>query len=135
MDANRLSVPGSNMIVSDYGTLNVLWYSAGKNGDTGIYSSESKDNGISFGPRVLVASGETHGTPVLLKYEQESKAVWEGGGQIMTAPLAIDGSRPNISKVISGSLPAAVETSSHLIVAYVATGEQHQAVWIVSSKG
>jgi hypothetical protein len=125
-------VSGSSMAVLADGTLQVLWYSAGKNGETGLYSSESKDAGKSFGPRVLVDSGETRGTPVLVKNANGLAAVWEGAGdKVMISSL---GKSAKALLITAGELPAAVETTASLTTAYVAKTDQHQAVWIISAK-
>ena len=126
-------VSGSSMSVAADGTLQVLWYSAGKNGETGLYASESKDHGNTFGPRSLVSSGETRGTPVLLTGRNGFVAVWEGSDKnVMTG--AVDGNSPRSLMLTRGELPAAVETSTSLIAAYVDISDKRQAVWIVSAK-
>ncbi len=127
-------VSGSNMVVSDDGTLHVLWYSAGKNGETGLYSSKSEDHGNSFDPRILLANGETRGTPVLLKYGKRLTAVWEDGlGQVMTGSLGVPEESVSL-RIPSSTLPAAIETAKHLFVAYIAKKDEHQSVWMVSAK-
>jgi hypothetical protein len=118
------------------GTLRVLWYSAGKNGETGLYSSESKDHARSFGPRVLVASGETFGTPVLMAAGNHLNAVWGAiGGKVMTESLiSNDPGQAVTLQIADGELPAAVAVSGNLVVAYIRRSDQHQAVWIASMR-
>jgi hypothetical protein len=60
-------VSGPGMLAGADGRLRVLWYSGGKNGESGLYASESTDAGKTFGPRLLVNKGQTRGTPVLVK--------------------------------------------------------------------
>lgn len=125
-------VSGAAMSVSNDGALRVLWYSDGKNGETGLYSSESKDAGRSFGPRTLVSKGETRGTPVLLSNANGLAAVWGGVDNTILAASVNGKSGPlTLSR---GELPAAVETPTKLFTAYIAKADQHQAVWIVSAK-
>jgi hypothetical protein len=121
-------VSGSTMKVSDDGALHVLWYSAGKNGQTGLYSSESKDFGNSFDSRKLVAAGEISGTPVLLN---AGAAVWEAPtGKITIRSQAQSGT----SVITDGQLPAAVETRMNRVIAYVAKTDQRKSVWILTLK-
>jgi len=128
-------VSGPSMTVTGDGVLHVLWYSSGKNGETGVYSSESTDGGNSFERRTLVAKGETRGTPVLMNDGRILTAVWESAaGKIMTAPLGSHAQgQPDMIMIADGELPAAVETPKSSITAYIAKDQQRQAVWIVTS--
>ena len=125
-------VSGPAMAVTNDGSLHVLWYSAGKNGETGLYSSESKDGAKSFGPRTFVAKGEIRGTPVLINDGKELAATWENaGGTIMTVSLQSPANADKSPvKIASGGLPAAVQTSKNFITAFSAEVNQQQAVWI-----
>jgi len=129
--------PVSGPAISTFsnGVLRVLWYSEGKNGETGLYSSESKNGGINFGPRALMAKGNIRGTPVLISDDKGLTAVWEGSGrEIMKSSLNHTATGPSqFAAIATGELPAAVQTSAKLIAAYVAKTEDHQAVWIVLS--
>ena len=128
-------VSGSSLALSQDGTLRVLWYSAGKNGETGLYYSDSKDHARTFGPRVLVAPGETFGTPVLIKAGNHLNAVWGAiGGKVMTESLANDAGQAEAFQVTDGELPAAATVSRNLVVAYIRKSDEHQAVWIASIK-
>jgi hypothetical protein len=128
-------VSGSSLALSDDGTLRVLWYSAGNNGETGLYYSDSKDHARTFGPRVLVARGETFGTPVLMKAENQLNAVWGAiGGKVMTESLANDARQAEALQIADGELPAAAAISRNLVVAYIRKSDQHQAVWLASIK-
>ena len=84
-------VSGSSLSVSSDGTLQILWYSAGEAGPTGIYRSQSQDAGKSFAPRQLVAEGQAQGTPVLLPYLKGAIAIWQADlgsdAHVMTAYL------------------------------------------------
>jgi len=128
-------VSGPSMTVTGDGVLHVLWYSSGKNGETGVYTSESTDSGNSFERRTLVAKGETRGTPVLMNDGRILTAVWESAsGKIMTAPLGSHAQgQPDMIMIAEGELPAAVETPKSCITAYIAKDQQRQAVWIVTS--
>jgi hypothetical protein len=129
-------VSGPTLAVAADGALIVLWYSGGKNGQTGLYWSESKDQGASFGTRVLVASGSTRGTPVLLSDGSYLGAVWEGSvnssTQVMTTRLTPDAHTNQIG-IADGELPAAVQTSNGLMIAYIGKTDQQHGIWIVTT--
>lgn len=129
-------VSGPALALSQDGTLRVLWYSAGKNGETGLYSSESKDHGQSFGQRVLIAGGETFGTPVLLKAGNYFTSVWGAiSGKVMIESLSSNDARPaEAFQIVNGELPAAATISGNLFVAYIQKSDQNQAIWIATVK-
>jgi BNR repeat-like domain len=126
-------VSGPAMLAGADGRLRVLWYSAGKNGETGLYVSESTDAGKTFGPRLLISKGETRGTPVLVKAGIGVAAVWQGNGTQIMAALFYQNSTAAPQTISSGGLPAAVETPTHLFTAYIAKAER-PAVWVVSTR-
>ena len=130
-------VSGPAISVAQDGSLRVLWFSAGKNGQTGLYSSISTDQGGSFLSRQLVSGGETQGTPVLASYASRVRAIWasnEANSQkIFTAGL-LTGNRNQQEglMVADGTLPAATQTSTNLLVAYVTKDNEHQEIRLVS---
>jgi hypothetical protein len=63
---NACPVSGAPMAVDKNNALKIVWFTAGAAGALGIYSAESKDNGKSFAPRVLVSDKGASGTPVIL---------------------------------------------------------------------
>jgi hypothetical protein len=116
--------------------LRVLWYSAGKNGQTGLYWSQSNDHGATFTSRQLVATGQTKGSPVLLAENGIMTSVWEGNedgaSKVMTSILQNQATSPDISPVADhGELPAAVLTEGHLFVAYIGKSDGRQNIWLV----
>ena len=132
-------VSGSTLSVDSEGILSVLWYSAGKNGQTGLYWTQSKDNGATFGSRRLVAAGATKGTPVLLSTGTGLAAVWEsnekGTTEVLTANL--NGERTSAESLVlatTGELPAAAVTKDGMVIAYIAKDESNQAVWLMTSR-
>ena len=99
---------GSAMYVSNEGALQVLWYSAGKKGQTGLYMSESKDGGNTFGPRSMISEGEVGGTPLLITNRNRPFAVWKSNNGIETMELGHGATKD--SEVSNAELPAAVGT-------------------------
>ncbi len=129
-------VSGAAISSADGGDLRALWYSAGKNGETGLYWSESKDYAASFQPRVLIAPGETSGTPILVSRKDRVYAVWESdklnAPKIFVTSLAGEGTKQAFL-IADGSLPAAAETENNLVVAYVVKGGQRQEIRLISA--
>jgi hypothetical protein len=125
-------VSGPAMWAGADGNLRVLWYSAGKNGETGLYASESTDAGKTFGPRMLISKGETRGTPVLVNSGNGVAAIWESSGNKIMAALLNQNSNAGLQTISSGALPAAVETPTYLFTAYISKAER-PAIWIVST--
>jgi hypothetical protein len=122
-------VSGPAMAVSSDGILKVLWYSAGKNGEKGLYSSESGDGGKTFGERKMIAPGDVRGTPALATTGKLSIAVTEkSAGQVGGA--YVDGVGAGLPSV-PGSVPAATFSGAHLATAYVAEANQKRRIWLV----
>jgi hypothetical protein len=130
-------VSGAAIAIAVNGNLRALWYSAGKNGQTGLYSSESNDHGATFQPRILVAAAETRGTPVLFNDSNGAHAVWESGAsdapKILMARVSPDRKSSTEEFLLAeGALPAVAETGRRLVFAYVAKGEQHQEIRVAT---
>lgn len=126
-------VSGASLAVDHDGKLSALWYAAGQKGEQGIYSSESRDNGRTFAPRHLVATTFARGTPVFIKSDRQSAAIWEqdqgSNGQVMTAGLA--GEPKNLIIAADGQVPAAAISRDKVFVAYIAKTGAHQEVFVV----
>jgi len=129
-------VSGSTLSVDNNGTLSVLWFSAGKSGETGLYWSQSKDHGATFGSRRLVRTGLIKGTPVLLATSGGFAGVWEGiadgSASVLSARLDTGAvSSDSLSIASDGELPAAAATRVGIVIAYLVKDDQHQGVWLV----
>ena len=128
-------VSGSSLSVSSDGTLEILWYSAGEAGPTGIYRSESRDAGKSFTPRQLIAEGLAQGTPVLLPYLKGARAIWQkdlgSNAHVKTAYLGDNLPVPaDFSKEANSELPAASLVGDQILIAYIRAGDQ-RSVWLL----
>lgn len=131
-------VSGATLFAGDDGSVRVLWYSEGKNGQTGLYSSRITDNGATFGPRELVAAGTVRGTPVLVKKPYGLEAIWQGvensTGKVLIATWIGEAAiPPNHQVMTSAELPAAAASNSRLFVAYIAKAKVGQEIWMVSA--
>ncbi len=131
-------VSGPALSLLPDGEVRVLWYSAGQNGETGLYSAISKDHGASFGPRTLFARGATQGSPVLMSNENLIAAVWEGKtnqkAQVMSAVMSENNARSDFA-IVEGESPAAVNNGERSIVAYVSRSDSKPGVWVVLVEG
>jgi hypothetical protein len=129
-------VSGPALAVGDDGALRVLWYSEGEAGEKGLYWSESRDGGLSFTPRRPFAENGARGTPVLTHDGSRNLvAVWEGGGDDATRPMAARLSEDGevvggVAPTDGGQLPAATVAGGQVFIAYVTeTGGAH-GVWL-----
>ena len=131
---NGCPVSGPALSLLPDGEVQVLWYSAGQNGETGLYSATSKDHGAAFGPRLLVAGGATQGSPVLISGGNGFAAVWEGKvnnkAQVMSA--ALKENTRNDFAVVEGESPAAVNSGERSIIAYVSRDTPSGTIRVVS---
>lgn len=129
-------VSGSSLSVSEGGRLQVLWYSAGEAGPTGVYSSESHDGGRSFTPRRLVAEGLAQGTPVLLTRLEGSKAIWQSdqGAKARVITASLDSGRAktaSLNVAANSQLPAASFVRDQLVIAYIRqAANDRRSVWL-----
>jgi hypothetical protein len=127
-------VSGSSLFAGSDGSLKVLWYSEGKNGQTGLYWSESRDGAATFGPRHLLEAGATRGTPVLLNDGGGLSAIWQtiegSSAKILWAPVLVGA--PALVVAVAGELPAASSTARRVFVSYIAKGTAHQEVLLTS---
>ncbi len=131
---NGCPVSGPALALLPDGEVQVLWYSAGQNGETGLYSAISKDHGTSFGARSLVAGGATQGSPVLVSNGNGFAAVWEGKAnnkaQVMSA--ALKENKGNDFAVVEGESPVAVNSGERSIIAYVSRDNTDGNIRVVS---
>lgn len=136
-------VSGATLFAGNDGSVQVLWYSEGKNGETGLYSSVTKDQGMTFGPRQLVAAGVVRGTPVLVDRRGGLAAIWQGiennsGTVLITLWVGDAAVPPSFVVVPNAELPAAAANAERLFIAYVSKfasvgkAAAGQKVWLVS---
>jgi hypothetical protein len=129
-------VSGAALSASGDGSVRVLWYSEGKNGQTGLYSSITTDNGVTFGARQLVAATVVRGTPVLINRADGPAAIWqefENNSAVVRLSPRLSGANGSDNLVIAagGELPAAAFGAGKLFVTYIAKSDPHPAVWLV----
>lgn len=123
-------VSGASLASGANGALEVLWFTAGASGTTGIYRAASIDGGKTFAPRQLVSPGITFGTPILLaNARQNLSAVWGVNNKILIANL-ID-NQP-AQELTIGELPSAavVPAENRVAIAFVKSEAGKRAVWL-----
>jgi hypothetical protein len=129
-------VSGATLSIATDGALQVLWYSEGQNGQTGLYWSVSRDHGASFGPRQLLAAGTVSGTPVLMGDAKILTAVWQDAGRdnegVMMAEDFSGAAAPVRLVATNGRLPAGATNGERVFVAYIAKGAKGQDIWLVT---
>jgi hypothetical protein len=129
-------VSGAGLAVGADGALRVLWYTAGEAGAPGLYWSESRDGGRTFGPRRVFGESGGRGTPTLLPDGGNGfVAVWEGSGvngRPLTARLSGEGDVGGSTVLAAaGDLPAATRAAGHTFVAFILKNDEGLGVWIV----
>lgn len=130
-------VSGATLSIGTDGALQVLWYSEGQNGQTGLYWSASRDHGATFGQRQLLAAGTMRGTPVLIGDGKALTAVWQGlekNSEGVMIARDFSGAAAPTGQVLAtnGQLPAAIANHERVFVAYIAKGTKGQDIWLVS---
>src|SRR6185436_277183 len=131
-------VSGAALFGGNDGMVQVLWYSEGKNGETGLYSAITKDQGMTFGPRQLIATGVVRGTPVLVDGQSGPAAIWQAVenniGTVQIVPRIGNATTSSRFMVVTnGELPAAAANNARVFVAYIAKAGPYQNVWLVSA--
>jgi hypothetical protein len=138
-EINGCPVSGAAMTAGGDGILRVLWYTAGEAGKPGLYSAESRDGGLTFGPRKTFASSNGRGTPVFIRSNDHVVAVWESNDGdlsiLSAAQLLADGQTTTTASLIrGGELPSGAMTDEHLFVAYVSYKDNLHSIWFIQAQ-
>jgi hypothetical protein len=137
-------VTGAALLPEENGSLRVLWYAAGANGEHGIYWSESKDGGQTFSPRTLLATTAARGTPAVVNAgngnEGVTWGVWEGNDNGVTQVKAASfaDAKPSdkpTTFVAPGELPAAAAGANRVYIAYLLKENDKGSVWLTIARG
>jgi hypothetical protein len=132
-------VSGATLAANEDGSVRALWYSEGKNGRTGLYTSTTRDDGATFSPRQLVAAALTRGTPVLISGPDGPAAIWQQV-ESNTSEVRLSsrvGSETGANSFLiagNGESPAAAAGAGKLFLAYIAKGDAHRDVWLVTGR-
>ncbi len=114
-------VSGPAMAEDANKTLKIAWFTAGNAGKPGIYYSESKDEGKTFSPRMLISENAVGGTPSLVMDKtKETKIVWTEDGKVMTATLSNEKMNvENRQEIASGEMPATTLFGAQIFVSFI----------------
>lgn len=130
-------VSGPSLAFAKDGSLRVLWYAGAENDQQGIYWSDSRDGGLSFAERQLLAPGFARSTPVLIGDAKEvPMAVWEASANNrseLQATTLIDVDQfvtKSLTIAEDGELPAAAAVNNRIVVAYVAKEGEKRSIWL-----
>lgn len=114
-------VSGASMLAGAEKKLQVMWYTAGKAGQAGVYLAESADGGKSFSPRKLVNGDASSGTP------------WIGAD---TQIFQIDGGETVVrmsgqpDRTLEGESPAVTLQNGKPLVALLRKNGNERSIWI-----
>ncbi len=120
-------------LVADNNSLKVLWFTAGKAGPPGLYLAESKDNGKTFAPRVLVSEGLPTGTPNLLAVGNNTySVVWGSDAQKVFLKNAETSKMTDAKdkEMMAGELPVATLVGENVITGYIKKEEGKRGIWL-----
>ena len=126
-------VSGAPLAVDENNTLRVAWYTAGEAGAAGLYTAESKDQGKTFSPRVLVSEGAVFGTPIMF-YDGKAdfRVLWAANSKVVTGTISEGKSGP-AKELIDGDLPSAAAAGAagkHLFISYIKKEGDKRSIWL-----
>ncbi len=129
---NACPVSGPALTLTADKTLKVVWFTAGKAGQPGLYSAESKDAGKTFLPRTMVNDSIVSGTPVLLSDNKlKNFVVWEGDGKMMSAILKDKTpSGENQQELGDGNVVSATVNGEKIFISYVRKENDRHIIWL-----
>jgi hypothetical protein len=127
-------VSGAPLSLDENNTLRVAWYTAGEAGAAGLYTAESKDQGRTFSPRVLLSEGAVFGTPVMLSDGgADLRLMWTANGRIVTESAG-DGKAGTPKELSNGELPAAAAAAGaagkRVFVSYIKKDGEKRSIWL-----
>jgi len=111
--------------------LNVLWYTAGAEGQAGYYVAKSTDGGTNFGSRIFVSGDGASGTPTLLRTDSGMTVVYQGADNrtvIASAKQATDFATK--STIDAANNPSAVSANGATYIVFVRNENKSRSVWI-----
>lgn len=117
-------VSGAALLAGENMKLQVMWYTAGRAGQPGVYLAESDDGGKSFGPRKLISGEGASGLPWI---GTETQVFQAADKKIMVRHSG----RPDISFV--GESPAVALINGKDYVAFVQNNGARRSVWITKN--
>lgn len=114
-------VSGAALAEDSDKTLRISWFTAGKAGKPGIYSTDSKDGGKTFSPRLLISENATGGTPSLIVSKTKNpQIIWTEAGKVIKATLSNEKTAiENKQEIASGENPAVTSSGEQIFVSFM----------------
>jgi hypothetical protein len=131
---NACPVSGAALAIAENGALRVVWFTAGKAGNPGLYTAESKDGGKTFGARVLIDESTLSGAPIFLTGDDgKAGIVWESNGKLFRAkPAANQNDKFEVAEIRDGATPSAALFKDKLFVAFNRKDGDKRGVWLTA---
>ena len=111
--------------------LNVVWYTAGAEGQAGYYIAKSTDGGAQFGTRIFVSGDAATGTPTLLQSDSGVTIVYQAADDrtiVASANRSADFSTRYV--IDNANNPSAVAVNGGTVVAFVRKEQKGRSVWV-----
>ena len=111
--------------------VNVVWYTAGAEGQAGYYFAKSTDGGAKFGTRIFVSGDAASGTPALLRTDSGTAVVYQGADNrtvVASANQATDFATK--STIDAANNPSAVSANGATYIVFVRKENKTRSVWI-----
>jgi hypothetical protein len=111
--------------------LNVVWYTAGAEGQAGYYTATSTDGGIKFGTRILINGDAVNGTPALLRTDTGMTVVYQAADDRTVVASANQATNfATRSTIDAANNPSAVSANGATYIAFVRKENKTRSVWI-----
>jgi hypothetical protein len=129
---NACPVSGPALISPQPGTVDIIWYTAGRAGQSGMYFARSADRGNSFAPRILLSNEAQAGTPAAT-FNEVREVVLFAAADAKVGWVHWEGSsadRMENSYIQDAILPSAAAGARGTILAFVRTANSKRSVWM-----
>jgi hypothetical protein len=118
-------------ITATASALNVVWYTAGAEGQAGYYTATSTDGGAKFGSRVFVSGDAASGTPTLLRTDSGMTVVYQAADDRTIVASANHATNFTMTSTIdTANNPSAVYANGATYVVFVRKENKTRSVWI-----
>ena len=122
---NACPVSGAAMTAVDDKRLEIVWFTAGKAGQPGLYRSESSDGGKTFAPRRAIYESDAVGATNLISDDQRNlRIVFESFGKLFSQTGG------ETKEIGSGETPVAVVSGGKTFVAFVKKETGRRGIWL-----
>ena len=111
--------------------LNVVWYTAGAEGQAGYYFASSTDGGAKFSTRIFISGDASSGTPALLRTDSGMTLVYQGAdNRTVVASANRATGFATRSTIDAANNPSAVSANGATYVVFVRNENKSRSVWV-----